>query len=63
MFADEALTGTKDTRPEFQKMMAECRAGRIDMVITVIDRMTVFSKRDISVTSGMGVKFTLIRAC
>lgn len=34
VFADEALTGTKDTRPEFQKMMAECRAGHIDMVIT-----------------------------
>jgi DNA invertase Pin-like site-specific DNA recombinase len=34
VFADEALTGTKDTRPEFQRMMAECRAGHIDMVIT-----------------------------
>jgi len=34
VFADEALTGTKDTRPEFQRMMSECRAGHIDMVIT-----------------------------
>jgi len=34
VFADEALTGTKDTRPEFQRLLAECRAGKIDMVIT-----------------------------
>lgn len=34
VFADEAKTGTKNTRPEFQRMLDECRAGRIDMVIT-----------------------------
>lgn len=25
VFADEAITGTKESRPEFQKMLAECR--------------------------------------
>ena len=34
VYADEALTGTKDSRPAFQQMLADCRAGRIDQVIT-----------------------------
>ena len=28
------MTGTKDTRDEFQRMLADCREGRIDMIIT-----------------------------
>ncbi len=34
VFADEALTGTKDSRPEFQRMLTECRAGNIQIIIT-----------------------------
>lgn len=34
VYADEALTGTKQDRPEFQRLMADCEAGLIDMVIT-----------------------------
>ena len=34
VYADEAMTGTKDTRDEFQRLLADCRAGHIDMVIT-----------------------------
>lgn len=34
IYGDEALTGTKDGRPQFQKLLADCRAGKIDMVIT-----------------------------
>ncbi len=34
IYADEALTGTKEDRPEFQKMLTDCRNGKIDMVIT-----------------------------
>ena len=34
IYADEALTGTKDGRPEFQRLLADCRAGKIDMGIT-----------------------------
>lgn len=34
VYADEALTGTKDNRPEFQRMLADCRDGKIDMIIT-----------------------------
>lgn len=34
VYADEALTGTKDTRPEFQRLLADCKAGLIDLVLT-----------------------------
>ncbi len=34
IYTDEALTGTKDDRPEFQRMLADCRDGKIDMIIT-----------------------------
>lgn len=34
VYADEALTGTKDNRENFQKLLSECRAGRIDLIIT-----------------------------
>jgi len=34
VYADEELTGTKDSRPEFQKMITDCKAGKIDMIIT-----------------------------
>lgn len=34
VFADEAETGTKNSRPEFQRLIAECQAGQVDMVIT-----------------------------
>ena len=29
VYADEAKTGTKDSRENFQRMLADCRAGRI----------------------------------
>lgn len=34
VYADEACTGTKDGRAEFQRLLADCRAGKIDMIIT-----------------------------
>lgn len=34
IFADEALTGTKENRENFQKLLSECRAGKIDLIIT-----------------------------
>ena len=33
VFADFGLTGTKETRPEFQRMLKECREGKIDMIL------------------------------
>ena len=34
VYADEAKTGTKESREQFQALLAECRAGNIEMVIT-----------------------------
>ena len=34
VYSDEALTGTKSDRDGFQQMLTDCRAGKIDMVIT-----------------------------
>lgn len=34
VYADEAVSGTKDSRKNFQRLLADCRTGRIDIVIT-----------------------------
>lgn len=34
VYADEALTGTKDNRPEFNRLLEDCRSGKIDLVLT-----------------------------
>lgn len=34
IYADEAVTGTKDTRREFQRLLNDCRTGKIDSIIT-----------------------------
>ena len=33
VYTDFGLTGTKETRPEFQRMLKECREGRIDLIL------------------------------
>ena len=34
VYSDEAKTGTKDSREGFQQLLADCRTGKLDMVIT-----------------------------
>ena len=34
VYADEALTGTKADRENFIRLLKDCRAGKVDMVIT-----------------------------
>ena len=34
VYADEAYTGTRANRPEFQRLLEDCRAGKIDIIIT-----------------------------
>ncbi|MCH5186694.1 MAG: recombinase family protein, partial [Oscillospiraceae bacterium] len=34
VYADSAVTGTKDDREDFQRMLEDCRNGKIDMIIT-----------------------------
>lgn len=34
VYTDEALSGTRDDRPQFLRLLTDCREGRIDMIIT-----------------------------
>lgn len=34
VYSDEAITGTKDTRVEFQKLLEACRQGKVDLILT-----------------------------
>ena len=34
VYADDGISGTKVNRPEFQKMLADCEAGSIDIILT-----------------------------
>jgi len=34
VYADEGISGTKRNRPGFQQMLEDCRAGKIDVIIT-----------------------------
>ena len=34
VYADDPVSGTKDNRIEFQRLLADCRAGKVDIVIT-----------------------------
>lgn len=34
IYADEALTGTKDNRENFQRLLADCRIGKVDLILT-----------------------------
>ena len=34
VYVDEAKTGTKDNRQEFQRLISDCKQGKIDMIIT-----------------------------
>lgn len=34
VYADEAVTGTRGNREEFQRMLEDCRKGKIDLILT-----------------------------
>ncbi len=34
VYADEAKSGTKENRPEFQRMLTDCKDGKINMIVT-----------------------------
>ena len=34
VYADEAKTGTKDSRGQFQQLLTDCKAGKIDHIVT-----------------------------
>lgn len=34
IYEDKGISGTKEMRPEFQRMLEDCRAGKIDLILT-----------------------------
>lgn len=34
VYTDEAMTGTKDSRDGFQRLLADCHAGKVNMILT-----------------------------
>lgn len=40
VYADEARTGTKDTRENFVRLLADCRAGKIEIKLAYLIQRT-----------------------
>lgn len=59
IYVDEAMTGTKSSRPEFMRMIGECRTGQIDLVLTKsvsrFARNTVDLLETVRELKGLGV--------
>ena len=59
VYADEAKTGTKDSREQFQRLLTDCKSGKIDHIITKsISRMarnTVTLLETIRELKSMGI--------
>ena len=59
VYADEALTGTKENRENFQRLLTDCRSGKVDMVITKsisrFARNTVTLLKTVRELKNMGV--------
>lgn len=34
VYVDEAMTGTKNNRPDFRRMIEDCRTGKVDLILT-----------------------------
>lgn len=46
VYADKAHTGTKEERPEFQRLLADCKAGMIDLI--VVKSISRFSRNTLA---------------
>jgi Site-specific recombinases, DNA invertase Pin homologs len=59
VYADEPVSGTKDSREEFQRLLEDCRTGKINMVITKsisrFARNTVTLLETVRELKGLGV--------
>lgn len=59
VYADEAVTGTKEHRNGFQTLLSDCREGKIDLVITKsisrLARNTVTLLQTVRELKGLGV--------
>ena len=64
VFADEAVSGMKDTRPQYNEMMRQLRTGRADTVV-IYDQSRMFRKMTAWFTfrdelSNMGVRVVCV---
>ena len=59
VYTDEAKTGTKDTRDNFQRLLADCHDGKIDLIITKsisrFARNTVTLLETVRELKGLGI--------
>ena len=59
IYADEAFTGTKEVRPQFQQMLEECRKGNVDLIVTKsisrLARNTITLLQTVRELKAMGV--------
>lgn len=59
VYTDEAQSGTRDTRPEFQRLLSDCRYGKIDRIlvksISRFARNTVTLLETVRELKGLGV--------
>ena len=59
VYSDEAKTGTKDSREGFTRLLSDCRAGRVDAVITKsisrFARNTVTLLETVRELKGLGI--------
>ena len=61
VYADEALTGTKDTRENFQRLLSDCRNGKIDIVIT--KSISRFARNTVTLWNLLGAQKPWASAC
>ena len=59
VYSDEAVTGTKEVRENFQRLLEDCRSGKVDMIITKsisrFARNTVTLLETVRELKGLGV--------
>ena len=61
VYADEAFTGTKAERPAFQKMLADCRAGRIDQIL--VKSISRFARNTVTLLTTVRELKSLVWMC
>lgn len=47
IYADGGITGTKSSRPEFTRMLDDCRAGKIDLALIGLAATIVVAAKEI----------------
>ena len=59
VYADEGISGTKENRPEFQRLLTDCREGKIDLVlvksVSRFARNTLTSLETVRELKSMGI--------